>query len=143
MPRQACLHFQVLTPRAAAFEGDIDGARVPTETGQVGLRPGGEALVLAVEPGLVALRAGGRTQLVATAGGLLESGPWQVTLYTPFAAVGDTAPALEAALDAALTDPDSELAARQRLGELEQAILREVSGRTPPGASAGGGHHGG
>ena len=140
MPEQERLRFCVLTPRAAAVDRPVDGARVPTETGQVGLRPRGEPLLLAVEAGLVVLRDADGIALVATAGGLLESDGVTATLYTPFAATGATAEEVEAALDAALADPESELAARQRLEELEQHILQEL-GHGPPAAP--GGHHGG
>jgi F-type H+-transporting ATPase subunit epsilon len=148
MRERARLRLVVRTPRGDLVDAPVDAVRLPTETGQVGLRPGAEALRLAVEPGLVLVRSEGGPRLVATAGGLLEVEPARLTLYTPFAAVGDTAAALQDALDAALADPEGELAARLRLAGLEpsaagapgrrsveQRILREL-GR--PGADLGG-----
>ena len=56
------------------FAQPVRAARVPTESGLVGLRPRGEPTVMAVEPGLVVLRLAEGLRFAATAGGLLESG---------------------------------------------------------------------
>ena len=129
------LLLRILTPRGVVFERRVRSIRVPTETGQVGLRPGGEPSVLAVEPGLILLQTADETRFVGSAGGLLESARRQCSLYTPFA-VEDTSPApVLHALEAALETPNSELEARKALGELEQQILREVRERTPAEAS--------
>lgn len=121
------LRVVVLTPHDVAFDGPVVSARLPTETGQVGLRPGQEPLLLAVEPGLLLLRGEGEgIHLCATAGGLLRAGREEATLYTPFAVVGEEADAVLAALKEALAAPDGELVARRRLEELERRILDEV-----------------
>ena len=63
----------------------------------------------------------------------------RATLYTPFAVVGASADQLTAALDRVLATPDSELAARRRLGELEQRIVNQLKVRSGrPAAGAGG-----
>jgi F0F1-type ATP synthase epsilon subunit len=130
------LNFAVRTPHAAVFEDGVEAARVPTETGQVGLRPRGEPAVLAVEPGLVVLRLDAATvRFAATAGGLLESGRTRCVLYTPFAVVGESEDELLAALAHILSTPGNELAARRQLGELEQRIVRELSHGEPSTAS--------
>jgi hypothetical protein len=83
-------------------------------------------MVLVVEPGLLVLRTDGGLQFAATAGGLLEHAGMTCTLHSPFAVLGaDEAEVLEA-LGRALATPDSELAARRRLGELEQRIVKEL-----------------
>ncbi len=125
------LHFCIRTPHGAALELDVEGARFPTPTGLVGLRPRGEPMVTAVEPGLIVLRMGGGTRFAATAGGLLEAGREQAVCYTPFAAVGEDADAMIEALERALQTPDSEVAARRTLGELEERIAREFRGEGP------------
>ena len=50
------LKLMVRTPREVVVELRVSSIRVPTETGQVGVRPRAEPLVLAVEPGLVLVR---------------------------------------------------------------------------------------
>lgn len=133
----ADLVFVVRTPREVVFEGPVRSARVPAPTGQVGLRPSGEPMMLAVEPGLVVIGAAEGQRYAATAGGLLEAGRERATLFTPFAVVDARAEAVLEALDAALATPNSELSARRRLGELEQRIVQELRHRPAPGARRG------
>ena len=120
------IRLVVRTPHQVIFDDRVRGARVPTETGQVGLRPRGEPLVLVIEPGLVLLRGGGGLRFGATVGGLLESSREQCTLYTPAAVVGSSEDEVLSALDRLLSAPDRELVARRQLAELEQRILQEL-----------------
>jgi F0F1-type ATP synthase epsilon subunit len=122
----------ILTPHDVVLDEEMDSVRVSTETGQVGLRPRGEPLLMAIEPGLVLLRSGDALRFAATAGGLYEGDREHGTVYTPFAVVGDRPEDLLESLDEALATPDSEIAARRRLGELEQRIVEEIrSGGAP------------
>lgn len=130
------LRMVIRTPHETVLDEPVRGARAPAETGQVGLRPRGEPLLLGVEPGLILLDTDRGPRFAATAGGLLESGREQAVLYTPFAVVSDEDAEVLAALDRALATPDSELVARRRLGELEQQILRELR-RPVPAAPVG------
>jgi F0F1-type ATP synthase epsilon subunit len=123
------LHLLIRTPHETVLDAEVASARVPTESGQVGLRRRCEPLVVVVEPGLVVLRLGAGMRFAATAGGLLDVGRDRATLYTPYAAVGDAGADVLAALDRALATPDSELGARRRLGELERRIVRELRDR--------------
>jgi len=123
------LRFVIRTPHETVLDASLESARIPTETGQVGLRPRHEPLVFVVEPGLVILRLDGRQRFAATAGGLFESDRERSTLYTPFAVLGDVDTEVLAALDDALAAPDGELSARRRLGELEQRIVQELRQR--------------
>lgn len=132
----ARLHVEIRTPHALAVDLDVRAIRVPTATGQVGLRPRGEPLALVVEPGLIVLRADGATRYAATAGGLLRADREHCVLYTPFAVEGTDAQAVLAAIEQALEMPGSELAARKGLDELEQRIVRELG----PSSGKGRGH---
>jgi F0F1-type ATP synthase epsilon subunit len=123
------LHLAIRTPHEVAFDGAVRSARVPVETGQVGLRPRVEPMLLAVEPGLIILRLEGNDRFAATAGGLLISEPALTVLYTPFAAVSSSGQEVIDALERAFEKPDSDLAARRELGELEKHILRELGER--------------
>lgn len=125
------LRLVIRTPREIVFDRAVRAARVPAESGQVGLRPRQEPLVLVVEPGLLVLRVDGGATFAATAGGLLEGSREAAILYTPFAVVGERDEDVLAALDRALAEPEGELVARRRLGELEQRIVQELRTRQP------------
>jgi F0F1-type ATP synthase epsilon subunit len=126
------LRLVIRTPHAVVLDAPVQAVRVPTETGQVGLRPREEPLMLAVEPGLVVVRTEHGVRFAATAGGLLDGGRERVVLHTPFAVTDEREADVLAALDRALATPDSEIAARRRLGELERRIVHEL--RTRPSA---------
>jgi F0F1-type ATP synthase epsilon subunit len=123
------LQLVIRTPYEVVFDQRVRAARVPTESGQVGLRPREEPLLLAVEPGLILLSPSEGLRFAATAGGLLEGGRERSVLYTPFAAVSEQEEEVLASLDQALATPDSEIAARRRLGELEERIVEELRHR--------------
>lgn len=122
--------FTLRTPHEVVFDEAVDAVRLNTETGQAGLRPGGESLLSVVEPGLILVRQAETTRFAVSAGGLVEFDGQRCSLYTPFAAVGGERDVL-AALERIQTAPDSELVARQQLGELEQRIVRELATRRP------------
>lgn len=122
------LEFVIRTPHDVRFEARVRAARVPTESGQVGLRPRQEPLSLVVEPGLCLLQ-GDRLHFAATAGGLLAGERERATLYTPFAIIGERGDELLSALEQALATPGGEVAARRRLGELERRIVQELRER--------------
>lgn len=127
------LRVVIRTPHEVVFDGAARSVRVNTETGLVGLRPGGEPLVLAVEPGLVLLRQADGDSFAATAGGLLESGRSLCTLLTPVASVGRSEEEMVNQLDKILSTPSTELLARRRLEELEQRIVKELSQQSRAG----------
>ncbi len=120
------LHLMVRTPREVILEDDVSSVRVPTETGQVGLRPRVEPLVLAVEPGLVVLRTDASYRFAGTAGGLLRSDGNNATLLTPLAVAGNDDVAVIKSLEAAMERPSAEMEARALLGRLQSNILHEL-----------------
>ncbi|MEZ4370792.1 MAG: hypothetical protein R3B07_08200 [Polyangiaceae bacterium] len=123
----------IRTPRQLVATLSLRSLRVPTESGQAGVRPRMEPCMLALVAGLVLIHTQDGLQFCATAGGLLEVSREQVTLYTPFAALGDAPKAVLAALDRALAEPSGELVARRRLAELEQRIVRELHSQPSAG----------
>jgi F0F1-type ATP synthase epsilon subunit len=118
--------FTVRTPHEVVLETDALSVRVPTETGQVGLRPRSEPAVLAVEASLVLVQTAAGTLFVGTAGGLLTCDGRQATLLTPLAVVGEEERSLLAELDRVLGEPSEEMEVRTSLERLEGRILREV-----------------
>jgi F0F1-type ATP synthase epsilon subunit len=125
------LRMVIRTPHEIILDADVRAARVPSETGQVGLRPRQERFVLVVEPGLVILRSQDGTRFAATAGGLLQVDRQRCVLYTPFAVLGSDEAEVLAALDRAVAVPNGELSARRALGALEQRIVTEIRQRSP------------
>lgn len=123
------LRLVIRTPHSAVVDSDVDAARVPTRTGQLGLRPRQEPFITVVDSGLVVLEAGAERLFAATAGGLLRAGRSAALLVTPFAVTGADGAEVLAALDEAYAIPDSELVTRRRLSELEQRIVQELNPR--------------
>lgn len=130
------LRLVVRTPRGPVFDGLVTTLRVPSDTGQVGLRPRSEPAALVVEPGLVLAAALEGLRFVATAGGLLRCDGVQAILLTPLAAAGASADAVRRELEEALETPRVELELRGVLQRLETGILEEL--RRNPVAGGGG-----
>jgi len=120
------LHVIIRTPRETVVEEDVDSLRVPTQSGQVGLRPRCEPSVLAVEAGLILLRSTGGIRYVGTAGGLLHTSGDSASLLTPLAVAGDDVESVSRQLDALLSAPSEEMEVRRTLGRLETRILQEL-----------------
>lgn len=123
---ETVLHVTVRTPHAVVCEADAASLRVPTESGQVGIRPRTEATVLAVEVGLVLVHTSAGSRFIGTAGGLLACDGATATLLTPLAVVGDTEQTILAELEHALQEPSEEMQARTTLSKIEGEILHEM-----------------
>jgi len=133
---EGTLRLVVRTPQGCVFDGRVTSLRVPSDTGQVGLRPRSEPAVLVVEPGLALAAATGGLQFVATAGGLLRCDGAQAVLVTPLAVTGESAAAVRDELEQALDAPNADLELRSVLQRLETGILQELR-RTTPTSSRG------
>jgi len=131
------LRLVVRTPQGGVFDQRVTSLRVPSDTGQVGLRPRTEAAALVVEPGLVLAAGSDGLRFVATAGGLLRCDGEEAVLLTPLAVVGESAEAVRAELEEALGTPRSDLELRAVLQSLETGILQELR-RATPAAGRGG-----
>jgi F0F1-type ATP synthase epsilon subunit len=130
------LELVIRTPREITLDERVSSVRVPSETGQLGIRPRGEPLLTALEPGLVVFRMGAELRVAGTVGGLMMSDRDRCEIFTPFAVVG-TEDEVIAALEQQGRDPEPELEARRRLGELEQRIVREIGRREVRGLPHG------
>jgi F0F1-type ATP synthase epsilon subunit len=124
----------VRTPQGVVFDDRVASLRVPTDTGQVGLRPRSEAAALGVVPGLALAASRGGLRFLATAGGLLRCDGMEAILLTPLAVVGESAEAVRAELSQALETLSRDLELRAVLQRLETGILQEIR----RGASAAG-----
>jgi len=123
----------VRTPGGIVFNERVSSLRVPSDTGQVGLRPRSEPAALVVEPGLVLASATIGARYIATAGGLLRCDGDQAVLLTPLAVTGESAESVRDGLEQAMARPGSDLELRAVLQRLETGILQELR-RSAPGA---------
>lgn len=130
------LRLVVQTPQGGVFDDEVTSLRVPSDTGQVGLRPRSEPAALVVEPGLVLANAPSRLRFVATAGGLLHCDGRNVVLLTPLAVVGESAEAVSAELERVMDSPSPDLELRSVLQRLETGILQELRRTTSRDAGA-------
>ena len=124
------LELIVRTPHNVVLQTNVHSIRVLTETGQVGLRPRMEAMVLAVESGIVNLELAepgvSTPRFVGTAGGVLINDGLTVTLLTPIAVVGSNLIDITQKLESVSHQPNSEMQARTALNKLEGHILNEL-----------------
>jgi len=124
------LRLVVRTPQGAVFDERVSSMRLPSDTGQVGLRPRSETAAFVVEPGLLLAVVATRRQFIATAGGLLRCDGHEAVLLTPLAVVGESAELVRAELAALLSIPQADLEFRDVLQRLETGILQEVRRET-------------
>ena len=120
------LRFVVRTPNETILDEEVDSIRVPTQSGQVGLRPRGEPNVMAVEAGLIVFRSNNGTRYAGSAGGMLHADRHAVSLLTPLAVVGEDIESVKYQLDVLLAAPNEEMEVRRTLGRLETRILQEL-----------------
>jgi F0F1-type ATP synthase epsilon subunit len=121
------LKVSVRTPHETVFEADCRSLRIPTESGQVGLRPAVERHVTAFETGIVNFQTPDhRIRFIGTAGGLLLCDGMTATLLTPLAVVGDDEESVVSRLDDILSQPGSEMETRMMLSRLEGEIVNEL-----------------
>lgn len=132
------LHVIIHTPQETVVEQDVVALRVPTQTGQVGLRPQSEPSVLAIDAGLIVLRLSDGLRFAGTAGGLLHINGVSASLLTPLAVVGDDLESVSGQLDTLLSEPSEEMEVRHTLGRLETRILQELRHGEEPTATGKG-----
>jgi len=137
---KSTLHVVIRTPRETVVDEELASLRVPTQSGQVGLRPRCEPSVLAVEAGLILLRFAGGVRYVGTAGGLLHTSGKSASLLTPLAVVGDDIDSVSRQLDELLSAPSEEMEVRRTLGRLETRILQELGQDDEPTGTIVGKH---
>jgi F0F1-type ATP synthase epsilon subunit len=116
----------VRTPQGGVFDERVASLRVPTDTGQVGLRPRSEPAALVVEPGLALVASNEGLRFLATAGGLLRCDGEEAVLLTPLAVVGESPEVVDAELAEALATPRADFELRVVLQRLETGILQEL-----------------
>lgn len=120
------LQVIVKTPHEDVLRTTASSMRVLTESGQVGLRPRMEPVVLAVEPGLALIHQPQGTLYLGTAGGLLDCDGTRVRLLTPRAVVGRDEQEVVRQLSAQLGQPTAEMEVRHTINRIQTNILEEL-----------------
>jgi len=126
--------FVVRTPHGVVFDQGVRSVRLPTISGQVGLRVRMEPCLLTAEPGLILVRHAA-TRFMASVGGLVRCDRHQSQLLTPLAVIADARAEVISRLDAALEAPGVDVELRRLLVRLETGILSELRGA--PAAARG------
>ncbi|MGP1518092.1 MAG: ATP synthase F1 subunit epsilon [Ottowia sp.] len=82
----AGFHLRVSTLNQLLFEGTVREVNIPGVEGRLGVRKGHAPLLTALAPGALTLHpTDGPAQTLAVAGGIVEIGPWGVTVLADFA----------------------------------------------------------
>ena len=123
---RSMLKVLIRTPTETILDLEVASIRVPTQTGQVGLRPRGEPNVMAFEAGLIVLRSKIGTRYAGTAGGMLHADRDSVSLLTPLAVSGEDVESVKRQIDALLATPTEEMEVRRTMGRLETRIIQEL-----------------
>ena len=78
-------YLEIVTPERQFFTGDAEALILPAVDGEVGVYPGHEPAVTAVEPGELRYKAGGRWEPAAVGAGFAEIRQDRVILLVGFA----------------------------------------------------------
>lgn len=127
---EGTLRLVVRTPQGSLIDEPVKSLRLPSDSGQVGLRPRSEQGALVVEPGLALARTPSGLRFVATAGGLLRCDGKEAVLLTPLAVVGESADRVVSQLERLLSTPSPDLELRGVLRRLETGVRRELRSTT-------------
>ena len=78
-------YLEIVTPERQFFTGDAEALILPAVDGEMGVYPGHEPAVTAVEPGELRYKAGGRWEPAAVGAGFAEIRQDRVILLVGFA----------------------------------------------------------
>ena len=68
----ATFHFELVSPEAIAFSGEVDQVDVPGTEGDFGVLADHAPTVAAIRPGILTVKAGGKDTRIVVLGGLAE-----------------------------------------------------------------------
>jgi F-type H+-transporting ATPase subunit epsilon len=74
------IHLDIVTPDGSAFSGDVESIVIPAWEGQLGILPGREPLVAALQAGELRYRRDGKEELMAVSGGFAQIDPKKVVV---------------------------------------------------------------
>lgn len=109
----ATFHFDLVSPEAIAFSGQVDQVDVPGTEGDFGVLAGHSPMVATIRPGVLTVKTGGKETRIVVLGGLAEISAEGLTV------LADVANSVE--------DFDRALLARQ-ISQLEKDIAAAEPG---------------
>ncbi len=81
----ATFHFDLVSPEALAFSGEVDQVDVPGVEGDFGVLAGHAPVVAAIRPGILTITTGGAHQKMVVLGGLAEVSDNRLTVLADVA----------------------------------------------------------
>jgi len=82
MSEKGRIRLQVVTPREAAFDGEVDSVNVPGLIGEFGVLPLHQPMLAATKPGVLYTRSEGREEVFVIGPGFAEVEHDQVVILT-------------------------------------------------------------
>jgi len=118
----ATFHFELVSPQAIAFSGDVDQVDVPGSEGDFGVLAGHAPLIALLRPGIMTVYAGGEQIKLVVMGGFAEVGPGGLTV------LADVATSLDqfdrALLQAQIAEMEQRAKSMEQGSELDKQIAR-------------------
>jgi F-type H+-transporting ATPase subunit epsilon len=126
----ATFHFNLVSPEAVLFSGEVEHVVVPGTEGEFGVLAGHAPLVATLRPGILKILGADETQRIVVTGGFAEVGPSGLTVLADRAMpVEDVDPAM---IDADIRDTEEDIAdakderAREKLNH-KVAMLKALA----------------
>lgn len=118
----ATFHFDLVSPEAIAFSGEVDQVDIPGTEGDFGVLAGHSPTVATIRPGILTVKADGKETRVVVLGGLAEVSASGLTVL---ADVAQTAEDFDrAVLQRQITQLEADIAATQPGDALDRLIAR-------------------
>ncbi len=118
----ATFHFELVSPEALLFSGDVEQVDVPGSEGDFGVLPGHAPLIAMLRPGILTIVQGGERRQVVVLGGFAEANPTGLTV------LADVAHSIEdldrAVLERHIREIEEEIKQLAQGNELDRAIAR-------------------
>lgn len=118
------LHLDIVTPDGNTFSGEVSSVVLPAWEGQLGVLPGREAMVAAMQPGELRYTVDGKDTLVAIGGGFAQIDPKKVVIL---AETAELASQIDEARAKARRDQKQQELKGKAIVDAEMAAAMQVS----------------
>jgi len=118
----ATFHFELVSPQAISFSGDVDQVDVPGSEGDFGVLAGHAPLISLLRPGVMTVYAGGEQIKLVVMGGFAEVGPGGLTVLAEVATSLDQFD--RTLLQAQIAEMEERCKSMEKGSELDKQIAR-------------------